>query len=162
DVCFDMHTRSFGTTNLSAILPAWALEGGKSEIARRLSTPSTRREMRSHPNIVAALARGDWSRIVVFDSKASPDVSRKSIAQIAADRGTDPYDAIFDILLAEIDALHELMVLAHVYRAEDIEPAFLHPLCMVGSDATALALDGPLAGKVFHGAYTWAAWFWRE
>ena len=33
---------------------------------------------------------------------------------------------------------------------------------MVGSDATALAPDGPLAGKVFHGAYTWAAWFWRH
>src|SRR5579872_811461 len=33
---------------------------------------------------------------------------------------------------------------------------------MVGSDATALAPDGPLAAKVFHGAYTWAAWFWRH
>jgi N-acyl-D-aspartate/D-glutamate deacylase len=30
-----------------------------------------------------------------------------------------------------------------------------------GSDATTLAPDGPLAGSSFHGAYTWAAWFWR-
>ena len=162
DVSFDMHTRSFGTTNLSAILPAWALEGGKSEIAKRLSTPSIRREMRNHPNIVSALARGDWSRIVIFDSKASPGISRKSVASIASERGQAAYEAVYDILLAEIDNLNELMVLAHVYRAEDIEPAFLHPLCMVGSDATALAPDGPLAGKVFHGAYTWAGWFWRE
>jgi N-acyl-D-aspartate/D-glutamate deacylase len=35
------------------------------------------------------------------------------------------------------------------------------PDCMVGSDATALATDGPLAGLSFHGAYTWAAWFFR-
>jgi N-acyl-D-aspartate/D-glutamate deacylase len=30
-----------------------------------------------------------------------------------------------------------------------------------GSDATTLASDGPLAGETFHGAYTWAAWFYR-
>jgi N-acyl-D-amino-acid deacylase len=30
-----------------------------------------------------------------------------------------------------------------------------------GSDATTLAPDGPLAGASFHGAYSWAAWFWR-
>src|SRR5262249_47658360 len=39
--------------------------------------------------------------------------------------------------------------------------AFDHPRCMVGSDATALAPDGPLAGSTFHGAYTWASWFFR-
>jgi N-acyl-D-amino-acid deacylase len=32
---------------------------------------------------------------------------------------------------------------------------------MPGSDATTLAPDGPLAGAVFHGAYSWAAWFFR-
>jgi N-acyl-D-amino-acid deacylase len=32
---------------------------------------------------------------------------------------------------------------------------------MPGSDATTLATDGPLAGETFHGAYTWAAWFYR-
>jgi N-acyl-D-amino-acid deacylase len=31
-----------------------------------------------------------------------------------------------------------------------------------GSDATALAANGPLAGSTFLGAYTWAAWFFRR
>jgi N-acyl-D-aspartate/D-glutamate deacylase len=162
DVAFDMHTRLFGTTNLSAVLPPWALEGGKLAIEKRLGSTATRSEMRAHPNILAALARGNWDRIVIFDSSANPEISRKSIAQIARERNTDPCDAIYDILLAEIDRLHEVMVIAHVYRAEDIQPAFLHPLCMIGSDATAMAPDGPLAGKSFHGAYSWAAWFWRH
>jgi N-acyl-D-amino-acid deacylase len=162
DVAFDMHTRLFGTTNLSAVLPAWALEGGKAEIEKRLLANSVRNDMRHHPNIVAALAHGDWNRIVVFDSKALPEVSRRSIADIARERGTDPFDTIYDLLLAEIDHLHEVMVLAHVYHPDEIEPAFLHPLCMVGSDATALGPDGPLANKFFHGAYTWASWFWRH
>ena len=32
---------------------------------------------------------------------------------------------------------------------------------MPGSDATTLAPDGPLAESVFHGAYSWASWFYR-
>ncbi len=162
DVGFDMHTRSFGTTHLSASLPPWALEGGKSAIAQRLKDPSTRKEMREYPSIVAALARGDWERIVVFEAKAEPEVSRRSIAEISRERGTEPYDTIFDLLLAEIDDLHSLMIIAQAYREDETQIAFEHPGCMVGSDAIALALDGPLKGKSFHGAYSWAAWFLRH
>jgi N-acyl-D-amino-acid deacylase len=36
-----------------------------------------------------------------------------------------------------------------------------NPLCMPGSDATTLAPDGPLANSVFHGAYTWASWYFH-
>ena len=39
--------------------------------------------------------------------------------------------------------------------------AFRHPLSMPASDATTMAPDGPLAGKTFHGAYTWASYFYN-
>src|SRR5439155_15109707 len=107
------------------------------------------------------LAQGDWQRIVVFHSKVQPEVSRLNIAEISQERGTDPYDTVYDLLLAEIDDLHGLMVIAYAYRAEDLHIAFEHPNCVVGSDAVALAPDGPLGGQSFHGAYSWAAWFLR-
>jgi len=159
DVMFDMHTRLFGTTNLTAALPPWVLEGSKLEIEKRLRDLEIRREMKQYRSIMTALARDDWSRIVLFDSKAQPELSRKSIAEIAAARGVDAFDAIYDILLAELDNMHELMVIAFAYREEDIRQAYEHPLCMVGSDATALATDGVLQGTSFHGGFTWAAWF---
>ena len=53
------------------------------------------------------------------------------------------------------------MVIIHAYTEEQQREAFAHPLCVPGSDATTLAPDGPLAGQVFHGAYTWAAWYFR-
>src|SRR5262249_59292314 len=62
----------------------------------------------------------------------------------------------------EIDNLHSLMVLAFTYREEDMRLVFEDSDCMVGSDATALAPDGPLGASSFHGAYTWAAWFFRH
>ena len=94
------------------------------------------------------MARGDWNNIVLFNSKAHPEFSRKSIAEISELTGVDPFDTIYDLLLAEIDDLHSLMILAFTYREEDIRSAFEHPSCMVGSDATALATDGPLGGDV--------------
>ena len=53
------------------------------------------------------------------------------------------------------------MVIIHAYTEEQQREAFAHPLCVPGSDATTMAPDGPLAGQVFHGAYTWAAWYLR-
>lgn len=53
------------------------------------------------------------------------------------------------------------MVTIDAYTEEQQREAFAHPLCVPGSDATTLAPDGPLAGSSFHGAYTWATWFWR-
>ncbi len=161
DVDFDMHTRLFGTTNLSAVLPPWALEGTKAEIGSRLGNASTRRELKASPNIISALARGDWSRIVIFHSKFNPDLATKSIAEISDGRGREPLDAIYDILSAEVEDLHSTMIVAFTYNEEDVRVVFEHPRCMIGSDATALAPDGPLAGSSFHGAYTWASWFFR-
>jgi len=165
DVGFDVHTRLFGTTHLSAALPPRALEGGKVEIASRLRDPAARRELKAYRSIVTALARGDWGRIVLFDSQARPDLSRRSIAEIGEAMGLDPLDAICEVLLAEIEAgqdPHGLMIIAFAYREEEVRIAFERADCMVGSDATALAPDGPLRGASFHGAYTWAAWFFRH
>lgn len=165
DVGFDVHTRLFGTTHLSAALPPWALEGGRDAVAGRLRDPAVRRALKTYRSIVTALARGDWSRIVLFDSKARPDLSRRSIAEISEAMGRDPLDGICEVLLAEIEAgqdLHGLMIIAFAYREEEVRIAFERPDCMVGSDATALAPDGPLRGASFHGAYTWAAWFFRH
>src|SRR5262249_30278562 len=61
----------------------------------------------------------------------------------------------------EAETLQRPMVLLTVYSEAMQKVAFAHPLCMPGSDATTLATDGPLADKMFHGAYTWASWFWR-
>jgi len=170
DVGFDMHTRLFGTTNLSAALPPSVLDGDPATIARRLADRRVRERLRQYPSIITALARGDWRKIVIFTSQAHPHFSGRSMAEISADWGLDPIEAICDLLLAEIEAtsaqagsgLHSLMIIAFTYRAEDMRLAFAHPDCMVGSDATALATDGPLAGSAFHGAFTWAAWFYRH
>jgi N-acyl-D-amino-acid deacylase len=162
DVGFDMHTRGYGITNLSAILPPWMSDGGTKVLEKRLRDPAIREQLKKYPNIIVAEARGRWDKILVFECHAQPELSQRSIGEIAREQGVEPLDAIYDILLAEIKRIHEVMVVEVIYNESDLHLPFEHPDCMVGSDATALANDGPLQGRCFHGAYTWAAWFFRH
>ena len=96
-----------------------------------------------------------------FDNPFWPEYARRDLASIAAERGQDPLDAVYDLLVPAVEEPHKLMVIIHAYDEEEQREAFAHPCCVPGSDATTLAPDGPLAESFFHGAYTWASWFWR-
>lgn len=162
DVGFDMHTRLFGTTTLSAALPAWALAGGPAELAAALASPRLRDELHARPTIVTRLARSGWEKVMLLGCRARPEWSGRSLADLAAELGVAPLDAVLAVLRAEAAEIHRPMIAAFVYAEGDARLIFEQPDCMVGSDATTLCPDGPLAGAVFHGAYTWAAWFYRR
>ena len=157
DVAFDMHTRLFGTTYLSTVIPPWAMKGGTPALTGRLRDADERRRMKEYKSILSA--GGDWGRIVLLDNDRWPEYARRDIVDIAAQRGQEPLDAVYDLLAGVVDDLHALMVIIRCYTPDQQREVFAHPLCMPGSDATALATDGPLAGSAFHGAYTWASWF---
>ena len=158
DVAFDMHTRLYGTTFLLTALPPWALED-PTRLREILGNAEQRRAMKGYESILSA--GGDWSRIVLLDNEVWPQYARRDIAAIAAERGQEPLDAVYDLVLGAADDPGRLMVIIHAYTEEQQREAFAHPLCVPGSDATTMAPTGPLAGEVFHGAYTWAAWYLR-
>lgn len=160
DVGFDMHTRLFGFTHLKNLLPMWALEGGTGDILRRLQDPQALARIRQHPNLITGV--GDWSRIVLVDSLACAELNGLDFDTIAARLRTPPFEAAMAVLRADVEQLQRPMVLLQTYTEEMLRTTYRHPGCMPGSDATTLAPDGPLAGEVFHGAYTWASWFLRR
>jgi N-acyl-D-aspartate/D-glutamate deacylase len=158
DVAFDMHTRLYGTTFLLAALPPWALED-PARLGEILADDEQRRSLKSYESILSA--GDDWSRIVLLDNDVWPEYARRDMASIAAERGQDPLDTVYDLLLGAVTDPAKLMVIIRAYTEVQQREAFGHPLCVPGSDATTMAPDGPLAGQVFHGAYTWAAWYVR-
>ena len=154
DVRFDMHTRLYGTTFLNTLIPPWAdAEGGAAALLR---SRAGRERMRGSPSIVAS---GGWERVVLLDHPGFPAWSRRSFGELGRELGRDPFDLACDILEHDLDDLARAMVIIRAYTPEQQARVFAHPMCMPGSDATTLAPDGPLAGSVFHGAYSWAAWF---
>lgn len=154
DVRFDMHTRLYGTTFLSTLIPPWADAAGGA--AALLRSSEGRERMRASPSIVAS---GGWDRIVLLDHPAFPQYSRRSIGELGRELGRDPFHIACDILEHDIEDLSRAMVIIKAYTPQQQAQVFAHPMCMPGSDATTLAPEGPLAGAVFHGAYSWAAWF---
>ena len=161
DIAFDAHTRLHGITNLSAALPPWAFEGGADALEARLGDPEARAAMKQHESIISSFGLGGWDRVFLFQSLESPHLQGKSLKELAPSDG-DEYDAIFDLLLREHTDPHRSLCLCYSYEEGQLLQAFEHPLCTIGSDATALAVDGPLANSVFLGAYTWASWFFRR
>ena len=88
------------------------------------------------------------------------ELEGRSLTDIAD--GGNPLDVIFDVLSEHISDPHSVLVTCKSYENSDVIETAKHPLCMVGSDATALCIDGPLAEKTFLGAYTWAGWYFRQ
>ena len=159
DIAFDMHTRLYGTTFLDTIIPPWASADGPAALARHLASAQSRRRMREYQSIITG---GGWDRIVLLDHPGFPQYSRRSFGDIARQQGQgDAFDIAFEILAADIDAPVRAMVIIHAYTPDQQAQIFAHPLCMPGSDATTLAPDGPLAGSSFHGAYSWASWYFH-
>ncbi len=161
DAAFDAHTRLHGITNLSACLPPWALAGDTAEIAARLRDPAARVRMKQYESIISSFGLGGWDRVTLFRSDRRPELVGRSFQELAAG-AQDPWDAVYDVLLAEIDDLHRPLCLGHAYDEGDLRTTYEHPHCTIGSDATALAVDGPLAGSIFLGAFTWVGWFFRR
>jgi N-acyl-D-amino-acid deacylase len=158
DVHFDMHTRPFGTTMLNTLVPPSAAAEPPTRLQALLRDPAARQKMRGHRSIVASV--GDWSRVVLLDLAPWPQYSRRSIADVAEERGQDPHDVALELLAAEPGG-RPFMVILLCYSLDQQASMFSHPGCIPASDATTLAPDGPLAGQMFHGAYSWAAWFYR-
>jgi N-acyl-D-amino-acid deacylase len=161
DVSFDMHTRLHGFTYLAAALPAWASEGGPEALRERLSDPATRGAIARHESLITSFGLGGWHRVFLVTGRR-PELVGKSFQEIAESKGTSPFDAVLDVLFDEADDPYAPLVMCESYREEQLLAAYQHPAGMAASDATTLCIDGPLAASVFHGAFTWASWFFRR
>lgn len=158
DIAFDMHTRTFALTFLYAMLPPWAMEGGLAGLSALINDEDSRAQIHAFPSIVSS---GGWGQVTLLDNAVVPEYARLDFESIAQLLDMAPGDAALELLCRSADAAQPLMIIRPVYSTSDQELAFSHPLCVPGSDATSLAPDGPLAGSAFHGAYSWAAWFYR-
>lgn len=148
DITCDLHPYVAGSTGLSALLPPWAQAGGPQRIVERLRAPEERERMRRDmieekvpgPGPCGLVKRGMWNKIVVSSYPEDWPVGR-TLADIAEEKGVDPFDAYFDLLL-ESEAAGG--VLGFYYNEEDIRNVLRHPRSVVGSDGYALAPYGVL------------------
>jgi N-acyl-D-aspartate/D-glutamate deacylase len=158
DVAFDMHTRSWGEVNLSAMLPLWVLAGNRAEVGARLARQADRDKIKAYPSYIRRFIEnpGPDEMMVVLTHDTS--IVGRTLSQLTP-AGGDPLDTIIDILRDEEENIHRPLVLINMYPEDDLADFYRHPECSVASDATTLSIDGPLSDAIFYGAFTWASWY---
>lgn len=97
---------------------------------------------------------------MLLHSESNPGLVGATFAEIGRDRGKEPFEALFDLLLEEGENLHHLMWTSHSFRDDDIELCLQQPECVVISDTLALAPYGALEHHIGSlSGYGWAARF---
>lgn len=97
---------------------------------------------------------------MLYQSEANPTDMGKTIEQIAAQRGTSPWDCICDLLFEEGAGFSNLMWCGRVSQRADIDKLIQEPDCMVISDGVSVSEDGPLKDfRISPIAFSWAASF---
>jgi N-acyl-D-aspartate/D-glutamate deacylase len=140
-----------GNNNLASIIPPWAHEGGKSRMLARLKDPAEREKMKrdirggipgwyNHYTAVG----GDWSRMLVSGRSQYEGQTMDRVIALRTRGQTPPpdsLDVLFDLLIDEEGSVPT--VYAH-HTEEDMNLALAQPWCSIGSDGSALSIDGTL------------------
>ncbi|HHY29595.1 MAG TPA: D-aminoacylase, partial [Syntrophaceticus sp.] len=111
-VTFDQYPYVAGSTMLGVILPPWVHDGGTEKVLERLKDPELRKRM------VEDIKSGmpGWDNFIDFagldgifvtsvKTEKNKDCIGKNLSEIGELRGKDPFEATFDLLLEEDNAI---------------------------------------------------------
>jgi N-acyl-D-amino-acid deacylase len=144
DVTADVYPYTASGTGLSAILPAWVQAGGTDSMVMRLRDPAVRARLRAEG------AEGQGARTadrVLVNSVRSDSLRRYEgmrLDSVGRARSQDPYDAAFDILVADRGATSAIYF---TMSEDDMRLALRQPWASVGQDAGAVTPDSTSRGR---------------
>jgi N-acyl-D-aspartate/D-glutamate deacylase len=151
DVRANIYPYTRGNNDLASIIPPWAHEGGRAAMLERLKDPAQRPRLKQDIrnglpgwyNHYLAVG-GDWSRMLISArlSEKNRRFEGQTVDRVFAARpGSDPLDALFDLLIEEDGSVGTIY--AH-HTEEDMNLALAQPWCSIGSDGSAFAVEGAL------------------
>lgn len=163
-VTADQYPYVASSTSLTATIPQWAEDGGADKLVERLKDPELRARIRREmedPNPTwenRYQSAGTWENIQLASigrsrgrqtTTESPNRKYEGmrIAQAAKLAGKDPFDFVFDLLIEERGSVG---CVYFIMSEDDLKLAMQQPWVGVGSDGSALAIEGPLRAGVPH------------
>jgi N-acyl-D-amino-acid deacylase len=85
------------------------------------------------------LKHGQWQRITMLHAPRTPELIGRTIQDIASERGCDPFDAYFNLI---IENGHEAEAIFDYIDESNIRLLLQHPAVMISSDGEVLAPYG--------------------
>lgn len=135
DIRQDVYPYAASSTALTALLPHWFQKGSTSDVLTRLESPDDIARLRRQVETDGQgwdnyLYGGRWADVLI-GSSGSGTFDGRSLADISADHGLDPFETFVEVLRSE--RLDVGMVLFSM-NEEDVEMAVAHPQSMICSD----------------------------
>ena len=142
----NMYTYTAGSTGLDAAMPTWVQEGGYEQWKKRLQDPEIRKrvlaEMQGKPVGWENLfyhAGPDKTMLVGFKNDELKPLTGKTLAEVAAMRGTSPAETAIDLVIEDGS---RVQVVYFLMDEENVARQTALPWMSFGSDAAALAPRG--------------------
>lgn len=146
-VTADMYTYPAGATGLNATMPPWVQEGGYDQWVERMKDPAIRARLRQEMTTPTA----EWENfftgagpegilLVGFKSEALKPLTGRTLAEVAAMRGTSPEDTAMDLVIEDgsrVEAVYFLM------SEDNLRRQLRLPWMSFASDAGSIAPEGP-------------------
>jgi len=143
----DVYTYPASATGLNATIPPWVQEGGFEASLVRMQDPALReriaremlQESEEWENGYLGVGSPDNILLVGFKSAALKPLTGKTVAEIAAMRGTDPRDTIMDLIVEDGSRIETV----YFGQSEDVvRKAVALPWVSFNSDEASLAPEG--------------------
>ena len=137
DATIDQYPYTASATSISAaLLPAWAQEGGREAVVKRLKDPTLRAKIKAETLAIIRDERGggDPKNVVVSSAGFDASLAGKNLAEITQGRGlpvTLENAAETAIWIVEQGGAQGIF---HAINEEDLQRILVHPATMIGSD----------------------------
>jgi len=129
EIFADQYPYNASSTGLSsALVPRWALEGGRREFLDRINDPDTRARIREEM-LENLDRRGGGDRIRVAAFREQPELAGQYLSEIARERGQEEVDTALDLL-----ALGSVSIVSFNMHDRDVEALMRQPWVMTASD----------------------------
>jgi len=163
-VTADQYPYVASSTSLTATIPPWAQDGGTDKLVARLKDKKERARIRKemeneNPTWESRYqSAGTWQNVQLAaigrtrggtNDPVSPNRKYEGmrVAEAAKQANKDPFDFVFDLLIEERGSVG---CVYFIIDEADLTLAMKQPWVAVGSDGSALAIDGPLRAGVPH------------
>ncbi|MCU0459492.1 MAG: D-aminoacylase [Bacteroidales bacterium] len=148
-VTADMYNYPASSTGLGIIMPEWVQEGGFDKWVERLRNPGVRKVI--GPEIMKTILRkqGTPEKIIVigFDTDSLKYLQGKTVAEIAAMRGTSPEETIMDLI---IDDGSNVTAVFFSMSEDNLRKEIALPWMSFGSDGKSMAPEGVFLKSATH------------
>ncbi|WP_119698364.1 N-acyl-D-amino-acid deacylase family protein [Microbacterium halotolerans] len=151
DVLADMTPYPDGIGLAAGLLPDWLLSEGEKSAADALRHAEVRTRVRADSDRYWRFVhRGQWDRVRLAVSPATPEWEGLTFPEIAAINGTDEWDAYFDVMAASGGDLGAVQFMGTLFEPDHVAEAVSHDRFLLGVDGFTSRHDGVLGARTPH------------